>query len=40
MSPDQAQQNRPSAFRSMARALAHRDYRLFFVGQGVSLSGT
>lgn len=30
----------PSAFRSMARALAHRNYRLFFVGQGVSLIGT
>ena len=29
-----------SAFRSMARALAHRNYRLFFVGQGISLIGT
>src|SRR5450631_1269536 len=24
----------------MARALAHRNYRLFFVGQGISLIGT
>lgn len=29
-----------SALRSMARALAHRNYRLFFVGQGISLIGT
>src|SRR5438034_3902193 len=31
---------RLSALRSMGRALAHRNYRLFFVGQGVSLIGT
>jgi MFS family permease len=29
-----------SAWRSMTRALAHRNYRLFFVGQGVSMIGT
>src|SRR5439155_4792547 len=29
-----------SALRSMGRALSHRNYRLFFVGQGVSLIGT
>jgi MFS family permease len=29
-----------SALRSMARALAHRNYRLFFIGQGISLIGT
>src|SRR5256885_2838801 len=27
-------------FRSMGRSLAHRNYRLFFVGQGVSMIGT
>jgi MFS family permease len=31
---------RPSAFASMGRALKHRNYRLFFVGQGTSLIGT
>ncbi len=29
-----------SALRSMGRALAHRNYRLFFVGQGISMIGT
>jgi MFS family permease len=29
-----------SALRSIGRALAHRNYRLFFIGQGVSLIGT
>jgi len=29
-----------TALRSMGRALAHRNYRLFFVGQGISLVGT
>lgn len=29
-----------SAWRSMARALSHRNYRLFFVGQGISMIGT
>ncbi len=29
-----------SALRSMGRALAHRNYRLYFLGQGVSLVGT
>lgn len=29
-----------SPLRSMVRALAHRNYRLFFVGQGVSMIGT
>src|SRR5919199_3542282 len=28
------------ALRSMGRALGHRNYRLFFAGQGVSLVGT
>src|SRR5947209_17928070 len=31
---------RPSALRSLGRALAHRNYRLFFVGQGISMIGT
>ena len=35
------EQDQPaSALWSMARALAHRNYRLFFVGQGISLIGT
>jgi MFS family permease len=29
-----------SALRSMGRALVHRNYRLFFMGQGISLIGT
>ena len=29
-----------SMWRSMTRALGHRNYRLFFVGQGVSMIGT
>ena len=29
-----------SAWASMTRALAHRNYRLFFVGQGISMIGT
>src|SRR4051794_40884167 len=36
-------QDRPaptSALRAMGRAFAHRNYRLFFAGQGVSLVGT
>jgi MFS family permease len=36
--PDQAAPI--STWRSMARSLAHRNYRLFFVGQGISLIGT
>src|ERR1700680_1900857 len=31
---------RPSAFRAMGRAFAYRNYRLFFLGQGISLIGT
>jgi MFS family permease len=31
---------RRSAFSSMGRALKHRNYRLFFIGQGTSLVGT
>ncbi len=31
---------RPSALAAMARALRHRNFRLFFVGQGTSLIGT
>ncbi len=34
------QQKRPGTFSMIARALAHRNYRLFFFGQGVSLIGT
>src|SRR5947209_3523145 len=34
------QPNPPSALQSLGRALAHRNYRLFFAGQGVSLIGT
>src|SRR5215469_6284565 len=30
----------PSLLRAMGRALAYRNYRLFFFGQGVSLVGT
>jgi MFS family permease len=30
----------PKALRAMWRALAHRNFRLFFVGQGISLVGT
>ena len=40
MSEDQNQAAPISAWRSMARSLAHRNYRLFFVGQGISLIGT
>ncbi len=40
MSEDQNQAAPASAWRSMARSLAHRNYRLFFVGQGISLIGT
>src|SRR5689334_9814027 len=29
-----------SRWRSLARSLAHRNYRLFFVGQGISMIGT
>src|SRR5580700_1332525 len=32
--------SRMSAFASMGRALSHRNYRLYFAGQGVSLIGT
>src|SRR5436309_847696 len=36
-----AEQTKPaSTWRFLARALAHPNYRLFFVGQGVSLVGT
>ena len=27
-------------FRSLGRSLAHRNYRLFFIGQGISMIGT
>ncbi|HZZ82801.1 MAG TPA: MFS transporter [Gemmataceae bacterium] len=37
---EEANQEPASAWRSMARSLAHRNYRLFFVGQGISLIGT
>src|SRR5947207_4822305 len=29
-----------SAWQAMARSLAHRNYRLFFIGQGISMIGT
>src|SRR5947207_13011053 len=38
--PEEQPQSRPSAWRSLGRALANRNYRLFFAGQGVSLIGT
>src|SRR3954454_1145546 len=31
---------RRTALRMMGRSLAHRNYRLFFIGQGISLIGT
>src|SRR5579864_7605002 len=31
---------RPSALQAMGRALGYRNYRLFFLGQGISLIGT
>src|SRR5450755_2527995 len=38
---EEANQAAPAtALRSMARSLAHRNYRLFFIGQGISLIGT
>jgi MFS family permease len=40
MAPESNDSNSAGGFRSMGRALAHRNYRLFFVGQGVSLVGT
>src|SRR5436305_483119 len=32
--------NEPGGLRSLGRALAHANYRLFFAGQGISLIGT
>jgi MFS family permease len=40
MSEESAEAPPTSAWRSMARSLAHQNYRLFFVGQGISLVGT
>jgi len=40
MSEETNQATPASAWRLMARSLAHRNYRLFFVGQGISLIGT
>src|SRR3954466_7608179 len=40
MSAEQQGPAGPSALRFLGRALAHRNYRLFFAGQGVSLVGT
>jgi MFS family permease len=37
---DDANSSRPGALRSLGRALAHRNYRLFFMGQGISMIGT
>src|SRR5689334_2168570 len=38
--PDESRPTaRTSAFRSMGRALSHRNFRLFFVGQTVSMIG-
>ena len=39
MTSEQDRAPRLSAFRSMGRALAHRNFRLFFVGQTVSMIG-
>src|SRR5262245_28379406 len=40
MQTEEQTTTRASAFGGLGRALAHRNYRLFFVGQGVSLIGT
>jgi MFS family permease len=40
MQAEQGSSRGAGLFRSLGRALAHRNYRLFFVGQGVSLIGT
>jgi MFS family permease len=40
MATTQPESSPTSPLRFMARALSHRNYRLFFVGQGVSLIGT
>src|SRR3954454_9717406 len=40
MAAGDAQPDRESRLRSMGRAFANRNYRLFFAGQGVSLIGT
>src|SRR4051812_12557893 len=40
MQAEEQEPARTSMFRGLGRALAHRNYRLFFVGQGVSLIGT
>jgi MFS family permease len=40
MTPEPAKPNAARGPRSLVRALAHRNFRLFFAGQGVSLIGT
>ncbi len=40
MPPPELSAERGSRWQSLGRALAHRNYRLFFVGQGISLIGT
>jgi MFS family permease len=40
MSDTQAEQAQPTGLRFIGRALAHRNFRLFFAGQGISLIGT
>ncbi len=40
MTAVQSPPSKPAALRSMGRALAHPNYRLFFAGQGISLVGT
>ncbi len=40
MSSSEPQTKREPVLRAMGRALANRNYRLFFVGQGISLIGT
>src|SRR5436305_3100929 len=40
MSDGQTSPEQPSGLQALGRALQHRNYRLFFGGQGVSLIGT
>src|SRR4051794_15146442 len=40
MEAERNEANEGSGFRSIGRALKHRNYRLFFGGQGISLIGT
>src|SRR5262249_61381432 len=40
MAGESNRSNRLGGFSALGRALAHRNYRLFFLGQGISLIGT